>query len=58
MNNKKYIKSIKFKNINTTNNNKPKKHYENYSIVFEKRNPHIVTDLHKLFGTKPNHKYF
>lgn len=29
-----------------------------WAILIEKRYPKVKTDEHKLFGTKPNHKYY
>ena len=29
-----------------------------YAILVEKRYPKVKTDQNKLFGTKPNHKYY
>lgn len=37
-------------------NIKPATH--NFGVVCERRNPKVVTNEHKLFGTKPNHKYY
>lgn len=28
------------------------------NIIYERRNPKVITDEHKLFNTKPHHKYF
>lgn len=30
----------------------------NYGILIEKRKHKVITDENKLYGTKPNHKYF
>lgn len=42
--------------------NKEKKNIKsaiyNFGIIYERRNPKVVTNKHKLFGTKPNHKYY
>ena len=42
--------------------NKEKKNIKpatyNFGIVYERRNPKVITDEHKVFGTKSNHKYY
>lgn len=52
------INNIQIKTINTIDIAINKKQYNNYGIIIEKSYPKVKTDLHKLFGTKPNHKYF
>lgn len=36
----------------------PKVKRPRYTVLIEKRYPKVKTDEHKLFGTKPNHKYY
>ena len=30
----------------------------NFGVIKERRNPKVITDEHKLFGTRKNHKYY
>lgn len=42
--------------------NKEKKNIKavthNFGVVYERRNPKVVIDEYKVFGTKQNHKYY
>lgn len=48
--------------IDKTNSNKPIKVSEFTKAcngqIYVRVGPKVVTDEHKLFGTKPNHKYY